>query len=203
VLRVCDRELDQKLRRMLRELTAEATTPSLLTIPRDGKRPRIGWAGAHQHLGDLALIEKAVAATHRDVDWVFFGMCPPSLRRHAAEFHAMVPVADYPPALASLGLDAAVAPLVDNAFNRAKSDLKILEYGVLGIGVIASPVGAYRETPVRFAETADAWVDAVRAVAADRSQSRAQGHALREWVLTHGMLAQMLPSWRRALEREG
>jgi len=39
VLRVCDRELDQKLRRMLRELTAEATTPSLLTIPRDGKRP--------------------------------------------------------------------------------------------------------------------------------------------------------------------
>jgi glycosyltransferase involved in cell wall biosynthesis/GT2 family glycosyltransferase len=188
---------------VIRNALDEQVWSGLTNRPRDGKRPRIGWAGAHQHLGDLALIEKAVAATHREVDWVFFGMCPPSLRRHAVEFHDIVPVADYPSALASLGLDAAVAPLVDNAFNRAKSDLKILEYGILGIGVIASPVGAYRETPVRFAETADAWVDAVRAVAADRGKSRAQGHALREWVLTHGTLAQMLPSWRLALEREG
>lgn len=39
-LHICDRELDQKLRRLLREVTADATAPTLLTVPRgDGKRP--------------------------------------------------------------------------------------------------------------------------------------------------------------------
>ncbi len=112
--------------------------------PRAGERARIGWAGARQHLDDLALLEKVVAVTHREVDWVFLGMCPPALRRYAAEFHDMVPIALYPAALASLGLDAAVAPLADSAFNRAKSDLKVLEYGILSIPVIASSVGEYR-----------------------------------------------------------
>ena len=112
----------------------------------------------------------------------------------------MVPVADYPAALASLGLDAAVAPLADNAFNRAKSDLKILEYGILCIPVIASSVGEYRRAPVLFAEDADAWIDAIRMLASDRDTAHARGDSLREWVLTHRMLGKMLPDWRRALD---
>ena len=54
-----------------------------------------------------------MAATHTEIDWVFLGMCPASLRRYAAEFHEMVPVEDYPAKLASLALDAAVAPIHD------------------------------------------------------------------------------------------
>ncbi|HET9650657.1 MAG TPA: glycosyltransferase [Usitatibacter sp.] len=170
--------------------------------PRGGERARIGWAGARQHLDDLQVIERVVAETHREVDWVFLGMCPPSLRRYAAEFHEMVPVARYPAKLASLGLDAAVAPLADHPFNRAKSDLKVLEYGVLGIPVIASAVGAYRETPAWLVGGFDEWIDAVRSFARDRQSAHAQGHILRQWVLTNRMLTLMLGRWRSALDRE-
>jgi glycosyltransferase involved in cell wall biosynthesis/GT2 family glycosyltransferase len=169
--------------------------------PRGGVRARIGWAGARQHQDDLALLEKVVAVTHREVDWVFLGMCPPSLRRYAAEFHDMVPIADYPAALASLGLDAAVAPLADTAFNRAKSDLKILEYGILRIPVIASSLGEYRHTPVVFADDPDAWIDAVRTLARDRDLAQARGDSLHQWVLTHRTLGKNLPGWLRALDR--
>jgi glycosyltransferase involved in cell wall biosynthesis len=166
-------------------------------------RPRVGWAGARQHLDDLLLLEKVVAATAHEIDWIFLGMCPPPLRRHAAEFHAMVPVGEYPAKLAWLGLDVAVAPLQDNAFNRAKSDLKILEYGMLGIPVVASAVGPYRETPALLAGDRDGWIDAVRMLARDPDAARERGAALRNWVLTGRTLIGMLPPWRRALSREG
>jgi hypothetical protein len=171
--------------------------------PRHGARPRIGWAGARQHMHDLALLEGVVATTHTEIDWVFLGMCPASLRRYAAEFHDMVPVGDYPAKLASLALDAAVAPLADHAFNRAKSDLKILEYGVLGIPVIASDIGAYRQTPALRVSGPDEWIDALRALARDRDGVISRGNTLREWVLTNRMLPQMLARWRRALVWQG
>jgi hypothetical protein len=50
-------------------------------------RLRVGWAGAAQHLGDLEMIGEVVAAFKDEVDWVFMGMCPDSLRRHIKEFH--------------------------------------------------------------------------------------------------------------------
>jgi hypothetical protein len=39
------------------------------------RKPRAGWAGAQQHLGDLEMMEQVVKQTAGDVDWVFFGMC--------------------------------------------------------------------------------------------------------------------------------
>jgi glycosyltransferase involved in cell wall biosynthesis len=181
---------------------SEAVWAGFANRPRGGERPRVGWAGARQHLDDLATIVRLVEETHREIDWVFLGMCPPALRRHAKEVHEMVPVAHYPAKLASLGLDAAIAPLVDHAFNRAKSDLKVLEYGVLGIPVIASNVGPYRATPTLLVDGIDGWIDAVRMLARDREAAAARGNILQSWVLTHRMLAPMLSRWCRALNRE-
>jgi hypothetical protein len=172
--------------------------------PRGGERPRVGWAGARQHLDDLRLLEPVVAATAHEIDWVFFGMCPPELRRHAREVHEMVPISRYPAKLASLGLDAAVAPLVDHPFNRAKSALKVLEYGVLGIPAIASDIGEYRRTPALLVrESADAWIDAIRSLVVSREHARERGFVLRDWVRANGMLSSTLATWRRALGREG
>src|SRR5665213_1042703 len=52
----------------------------------DGK-PRVGWAGAIGHSGDLAVIASVVEATAREIDWVFLGMCPDALKPLVAEFH--------------------------------------------------------------------------------------------------------------------
>jgi len=172
---------------------------TLRNVPREGGRPRVGWAGARQHLDDLQILEQVVAATAHEVDWVFFGMCPPQLRRHAAEFHDMVAVGDYPAKLASLALDVAVAPLHDHPFNRAKSDLKVLEYGVLGIPVVASAIGPYMDTPAVKVTGASQWIDAVLGLVRDPALARRSGAQLQQWVLTKRTLASMLPAWRRAL----
>jgi hypothetical protein len=37
-----------------------------------------------------------------------------------------------------------IAPLADNAFNRCKSSIKLLDYGALGLATIASDMPAYR-----------------------------------------------------------
>jgi glycosyltransferase involved in cell wall biosynthesis len=179
----------------------EVRWAGLANVPRGGARPRVGWAGARQHLGDLALLEPVVRATHKEVDWVFFGMCPPSIRTMAAEFHDMVPIARYPERLASLGLDVAVAPLQDLPFNRAKSHLKLLEYGILGIPAVASDVAPYRGSPaILVSDDPRSWIDALMTLARDRDGARARGHALREYVLTKWVLSRMLGEWKRALD---
>lgn len=176
----------------------------LENAPRGGERPRVGWAGARQHLDDLRVLEPVVEATAHEIDWVFFGMCPPELRRHAREVHDMVPIARYPAKLASLGLDAAVAPLVDHPFNRAKSALKVLEYGAVGIPTIASDIPAYRATPATVvAEAPSDWIEAVRALVLSREYAREQGLLLRDWVRANAMISSTLAAWRRAFAREG
>ncbi|MGZ5042244.1 MAG: glycosyltransferase [Usitatibacter sp.] len=182
----------------------EARWAGLANRPRGGSRPRIGWAGARQHFGDLQLLEPVVKATCAEVDWVFFGMCPAALRAMAAEVHEMVPVSRYPGHLASLGLDVAVAPLLDIPFNRAKSNLKLLEYGILGIPVIASDVEPYRGSrAILVRPDPDSWADAVLALARDRDYARRVGMAMQEWVRQQGLLSQTLDDWSRALDPAG
>ena len=165
-----------------------------------GARPRVGWAGARQHEGDLAWLAPVLAATKDEVDWVFLGMCPEALRGHAAEVHPMVAFERYPAALAGLALDFAVAPLEEHPFNDAKSGLRVLEYGILGLPVIATDRVPYRDAPVRrLPNRVDAWVDAVRRWARDSDGRVEEGEALRAWVLAGGILEDHLDDWRSAL----
>jgi GT2 family glycosyltransferase/glycosyltransferase involved in cell wall biosynthesis len=168
--------------------------------PLGSVRPRVGWAGAGRHPGDLLLMEPVVRATRREIDWVLFGHCPPEIRPLAAEVHAFVPVEEYPAKLASLGLDAAVAPLADAPFNHARSNLKLLEYGVLGIPVLCSDLTPYQGSPATLiGASADDWIAAVRALAADRDRARREGIRLRDWVRAGWMLGGRLDAWSRAL----
>lgn len=161
-----------------------------------GTRPRVGWAGATQHGGDLRLLEEVVRETAKDVDWVFLGMCPPALRPYIAEFHAGVPLAEYPAKLASLDLDLAVAPLEYNRFNEAKSNLRLLEYGALNWPVIASDIEPYRGAPVCLVGNQPrAWINAIREHLADRPALHAAGDRLGRWVQDHWLLQSHLDDW--------
>jgi O-antigen biosynthesis protein len=166
---------------------------------REGKS-RIGWAGAIGHLGDLSLIASVVEATAKEVDWIFFGMCPDPLKPFVAEFHAWAPLHDYAKKLGALAPDLAVAPLEHNPFNEAKSNLRLLEYGVLGYPVICSDILPYQgDLPVtRVANRHRDWVKAIREMAADRAACRRAGAALREVVLAEWMLEDHLDQWKKA-----
>lgn len=167
-----------------------------------GKKPRVGWAGAQQHQGDLALIEPVVLALKDEVEWVFMGMCPEAIRPHVAEVHGFVPINEYPAKLASLNLDLAIAPLEINPFNEAKSNLRLLEYGILGWPVVCTDIYPYRsyDAPVTcVANEPEAWIAAIRQKLADPAATAREGDVLKQWVLDHFILEDHLDEWAQAL----
>lgn len=62
-----------------------------------------------------------------------------------SRFRRWVPVSEYPNRLASWGWDIALAPLLDNRFNRSKSNIKMLEAAALMIPCLVSEVQPYTE----------------------------------------------------------
>ena len=167
---------------------------------RPAGKPRVGWAGAVGHLGDLSLMASVLEATARTVDWVFFGMCPEALMPFVAEFHEWVPLDAYPKKLASLDLDLAIAPLEYNPFNEGKSNLRLLEYGVLGYPVICTDIVPYQGAlPVtRLKNRHRDWIKTILEMAADREACRRDGARLRDAVLAGWMMEDHLDEWRAA-----
>ncbi len=172
----------------------------LRSLRRVGRKPRVGWAGALQHLGDLDWLEPAVRQLSREVEWVFMGMCPDGLRPYVHEFHEPVAFDDYPRKLASLDLDLAIAPLEMHVFNEGKSDLRLLEYGALGWPVIASDIYPYQNKPVVCLPNDPArWIAAIRERVNDLDALAVEGDRLRDWVHANRLLENNLDAWMNAL----
>lgn len=168
----------------------------LLSKKRTGIKPRIGWAGGTTHLDDLRLLKEIIEATREEADWIFMGMCPDEIRPLVHEFHPFVSLLDYPAYLASLNFDIAVAPLAEIPFNRAKSNLRLLEYGVLGIPVVCTDIDPYRNSPARLVPNITAaWIEALRERIYDADAREQEGRAMRQWVLQHFLLENHLEEW--------
>lgn len=164
-------------------------------------KPRVGWAGGVSHQGDLEIIRDVVRETANEVDWIFMGMWLKELAPYVKEVHDGVKFADYPAKLANLNLDLAVAPLEINHFNECKSHLRILEYGILGLPVIATDIHPYRgDFPITLIKNNkhQEWIKALRNHINDLDETRRRGDALREHVLNHWMLDQHLDAWLKA-----
>jgi glycosyltransferase involved in cell wall biosynthesis len=171
-------------------------------LRRAGNKPRVGWAGAQQHLGDLELIRDVVEALKDEVEWVFMGMCPEFLKPHIKEEHAFVAYNNYPAKLASLNLDLAIAPLEQHHFNEGKSNLRLLEYGIMGWPVVCTDIYPYQtnQAPVkRVNNLASEWIAAIRERIYDLDAAAREGDRLRDWVLTHYLLEDHLPQWLAAV----
>ena len=94
---------------------------------------------------------------------------------------------DYPLALASRGWDIAIAPVVNNAFGNAKSDIKIKEYAASGISIVASPVAPYIEAQKNgarliLADTFDGWYNGLRELIRSPKKREEMARSNREWI---------------------
>ncbi len=165
---------------------------------------RLLYMGSSTHADDLCLLdglpERLTARLARPVVIEVVGITasdlPPGTRR-------LLPLkTHYPGFVAWLRRNQArwsvgLAPLVDERFNHAKSDLKLLEYAALGLPVVASPVGPYRLGGsgglAATAATPDQWVDAV-------AHALSQGRSARDLVRRdRTMTPESLESWRGLL----
>ena len=177
--------------RVVPNMLAPHLWSGLTSRRRTSRKPRVGWGGGTSHDGDLAIIADVVSQLANEVEWVFFGMCPPALRPFVHEFHPSVGLEAYPAKLASLNLDLALAPLEFHIFNDCKSNLRLLEYGACGYPVICTDTEAYRGylpcTKV-VSNSTEEWLEAIRMHLSDPDASYRMGDALREEVLRDYML---------------
>lgn len=115
---------------------------------------RIGFSASAGHIQNLEMITpimEEVMRRHKNVYFYSYKHMPKPFTDKELQKRVRLmdwkPIKEYPKYLASLDLDIALAPLIDRLFNRAKSNLRLLEYWTSGkYPVIASDVGEYHKT---------------------------------------------------------
>jgi glycosyltransferase involved in cell wall biosynthesis len=146
---------------------------------------RIGWAGGASHDEDLKIIEPVIhriLAENSAVKFCFVHGIPQFLRNidRVECVSQFTRIDRYPQFLASRAIDINLAPLVDNAFNRGKSNLRWLEFAGMKVPTIASDVGHFRETitPLEdgmLCDTEDEWFDSLSWLIKDEQSRRKMG----------------------------
>lgn len=141
---------------------------------------------ARQKLIDLRLT--MIGVTTKDdalPDWVDVIEVPKPQRSYSLFVPWLREVAD----TGMLG----IAPLIDNEFNRYKSNLKVLDYGALGLPVIASKVESFRGFEGSGAlpgvsllpNDANVWASMIVERMRQPKQRRIDGEALKQWVFAN------------------
>ncbi len=174
--------------------------------PRDEGPVTVGFGGSMAHLDDVPLVAPGLLSLLRErpdrARVVSIGCPIPQLEGMVRyTYMAAVAATDYPRVLSDLRIDIGLAPLQDTPFNRAKSDIKYLEYSATGAATIASPVAPYSDSVradrgiVVNPNTADAWADAMRSLVDDPLLRERLAAGAYEWVRGERSIEAMAHKW--------
>jgi len=146
---------------------------------RNKKRPRICWSGSGAHIDvdnrikgkdDFYHINDVVRKTVNDFRWVFFGGISKALadlvHSGKVEFIPWAPLYNYPEKLYTSNINMFIAPLCNNNFNKAKSDLKYIEASALGLPIACQDICTYEDAPIKF-NTGDEMIDKIKETLSD------------------------------------
>lgn len=134
---------------------------------------RIGWAGSGAHWENLKHIEEPLLNILHDypqTTFYFTGLFgdlfkdKELIKAGRIKTIGWSGLKDWSKLNREMNFDIALAPIMDNMFNRAKSNLRILEYASARYPVIASPVEPYKcfnDKEVLFAMEKGEWYDSI------------------------------------------
>lgn len=164
----------------------------------------IGWAGSSSHSSDMGIlsgvVESVLSACPNAVFEFSETLELPFAPDDRIRMVSPVAIDEYSGLLGRF--DIGLAPLVDTRFNRAKSDLKVLEYAMCGIPSVASKVLPYT-TSLRHGETGmiasspKDWMKYLRRLVDDAESRTRIGAAARAWARTR-TIANVVDSWVQA-----
>jgi glycosyltransferase involved in cell wall biosynthesis len=159
----------------------------------------IGWVGGGSHTPDLELVKDPifkVLERNPEVTFKCIHGCPEFFKHHDRIHwtHEFTPINEYPDWVSSFGFDIGIAPLVDNNFNRGKSNLRWLEYASLKTPSVCSPLPHFKQTIEHgvngyLADTPDQWVEYLETLIKDEKKrveigERAYQDALQKFNIT-------------------
>lgn len=190
--------------RMLPNMLPDRYWPQSRKPTNTGEPLVIGWAGSPGHQPDVRMIGPALVQILDEFPHVELhlagarpGWIPPHPRVREVE---TVELDQYAGILS--GFDIGIAPLVDNKFNRGKSDLKFLEYSRVGMPCVLSRVSPYArsvkqgETGFLAVNTKD-WLKYLRALIKDPGLRDDMAERAWEYARTR-MMSHNVDKWLRA-----
>lgn len=190
---------------------------------------RIGWGGSCTHYSDFKLILPVLARImekYPNVEFYDRGMKADFFvyKKEVREFDKLVgrivtrqksplPLERvkvlngcnfmrWPDAIARMGIDIAIVPLVDSKFNAAKSNCRYLEFSALGIPGVYADVYPYSNTVtngvdgfVPFMNKLEKWEECLSELIEDENLRRTMGEAARTKVWEQYSLQNNIGVW--------
>lgn len=172
----------------------------------------IGWMGGHYHVLDLSIIVEPVSKIldeFKDVKFAAIGACPPALLDKYPDrvlFHPFLDVYDLPDLMCKMKFDIGLAPLAENKFANARSNLRVLQYSALSTPCVASHFGPYRRAseegfPIISVEnTTESWCGAIKRLINNKEQREYLGQAAREKAFSCCKAEEIIPLWNALIK---
>lgn len=194
-------------------------------VPKGNDEIRVGWAGSKSHREDLLLlvpVMKKIMKKYKNVRFIYCGYGGMSstkqstevgwgedlfheLPRNRREYYLGVPLEYWSVKSKTLGLDIALAPLLDDEFNAGKSNIKWQEYsanltpGIYSDTVVYNGSVRHNETGI-LAKTEKDWIEAIEHYINDpKDASRIANNAYKE-ILNKWSLEDHYMDWIRVYD---
>lgn len=160
------------------------------------KKPRIAYVGSGTHIDvmnktnqkdDFAHVVDDIISSRKDIQWVFIGCfplaCKPFIDRGEMEFIQWFPLLQLWKAYTTSNINAVIAPLQNNTFNKAKSNIKYLEAATCGIPGVFQDLVTYKDAPLRF-NTGAELIDQIKVLTKDEGTYMKYSKKAREYADT-------------------
>lgn len=169
---------------------------------RNKKKPRIAYIGSGTHIDvmnktnqkdDFAHVVDDIISSRKDIQWVFIGCfplaCKPFIDRGEMEFVQWFPLLELWKAYTTTNINAVIAPLQNNTFNKAKSNIKYLEAATCGIPGVFQDLVTYKDAPIKFGTGAEL-IDQIKVLTKDEGvymkySKKAREYAEGMWLDDH------------------
>lgn len=160
-------------------------TKSMLAYDKYIRRPRLGVIASSTHydvknnnngVDDFTHIIPFIKDTCKKYEWVFVGTVPQQLVPMVQSGDITVVkgsnIMNYPDVIKNLNCQAIIQPLIDNEFNRCKSNLKFLESCAIGTPLIAQNINIYQPHTDLLFDDSNGLQNKIDHVLKNRSQFR-------------------------------
>lgn len=114
---------------------------------------------------DFAKVVQHIIKTRKDFKWQFYGCYPlplkPFIDAGEIKFSQWVELPDYPATMAASDTQLTFAALQDNNFNKAKSNIKLLEAAALGVPCVCPDMVTYKDALLKYT-SGDEFIDCIK-----------------------------------------
>jgi O-antigen biosynthesis protein len=166
----------------------------------------IGWSGSSSHVGDLDIIKKPLLKLKKKYSFklVFFGYKPLWFDEFSSFYVPPVNVVNYMQTLKRVPFSIALAPIVTNKFNECKSSIKVFEYGMCKLPVVATNFGPYKSfdnnSVKKVDNTVESWYDAIEEFINNKNLRVSYGNNLFESVKEHNTISKGVELWEKTFQ---